>query len=98
MKMVTEDTALSAADLKKLTNAVMKQLDLDAGLKELVEPLKFAWEQGGDFTLDVEVSADRLQDLNPDKLSTIQVRTRLRNYIWTEVEHEGRRWWTLNPE
>jgi hypothetical protein len=97
-KKLVEASDFSDGDLKKLVSGVMKSLNVEAELNELSEPLKFAWQQGGDFTLNVEVSADRLQDLETDQLSTINVRTRLRNYIWEEVEHEGRRWWTLNPE
>lgn len=93
-----KESGLSENDQKKLTKDVMKQLNLTRELAELVEPLRFAWEKGGDFTLDVEVSADKLQDLATDQLSTINVRTRLRNYIWSEVEHDGRKWWSLNPE
>ncbi len=84
--------------LKRVIDAALKGSNLEAELKKLVEPLQFAWAQGGDFSLDVEVTADKLQDLDAGHLSTIQVRTRLRNYIWSEVEHEGRRWWSLNPE
>ncbi len=98
VRNLVEESNLPAATLKRVTDAVMKTANLEAELKKLSEPLQFAWAQGGDFSLDVEVTADKLQDLDAGHLSTIQVRTRLRNYIWSEVEHEGRRWWSLNPE
>jgi hypothetical protein len=95
---LVEESNLPNAVLKRVLDTVIKGSRLEAELKKLVEPLQFAWAQGGDFSLDVEVTADKLQDLDAGHLSTIQVRTRLRNYIWSEVEHEGRRWWSLNPE
>lgn len=98
VKWLLQDTPLTASALKKITDAALKALKLDAQLNALVEPLRFAWEQGGDFTLDVEITADKLQGLDPGHLATVLVRTRMRNYLWSEVEHEGRRWWTLNPE
>lgn len=93
-----KDTPLTGSAVKKIADTVVKALKLDPQLKGLVEPLRFAWEQGGDFTLDVEITADKLQGLDPGHLATVHVRTRMRNYLWSEVEHEGRRWWTLNPE
>jgi hypothetical protein len=97
-RWMVKESEFSTRALKKITGALLREVRLEDRMKELSEPLKFAWEQGGDFTLDVEVTADKLQDLGAEHLSTIQVRTRLRNYIWSEVEHEGRRWWSLNPE
>jgi hypothetical protein len=98
VEWLLKDTPLAAGTLKKIADTTIKSLKLDIQLKELVEPLRFAWEQGGDFTLNVEITADKLQGMDPAQLSTVHVRTRMRNYLWSEVEHEGRRWWTLNPE
>jgi hypothetical protein len=98
VEWLLKDTPLTGSALKKISDTTIKALRLEAQLKELVEPLRFAWEQGGDFTLDVEITADRLQGMDPGQLATVNVRTRMRNYLWSEVEHEGRRWWTLNPE
>ena len=97
-RWMLKESELNSRALKKITDALLRDLKPEDRLKELSEPLAFAWKQGGDFTLDVEVTADKLQDLGAEHLSTIQVRTRLRNYIWSEVEHDGRRWWSLNPE
>lgn len=93
-----KESPLTPVTLKKLADTVVRQLRLEDQLKLLVEPLRFAWEQAGDFSLDVEITADKLQGLDPGQLATVSVRTRMRNYMWSEVEHEGRRWWRLNPE
>lgn len=98
IEWLLQDTELTGSALKKIVDTTLRALRLDAQLKELVEPLRFAWEQGGDFTLDVEITAEKLQGLDPGHLASVQVRTRMRNYLWSEVEHEGRRWWSLNPE
>ncbi len=87
------------ADQKKeMLDQAIKAVHLDADLKGLAEPLRVAWNRAGDFNMDVEVTAEKLGELESDRLSSVNVRTRVRNYKWSEVEHEGRRWWTLNPE
>jgi hypothetical protein len=84
---------------KDIFDQVIKTINLDAGLKALVEPLRFAWNKAGDFRMDVEITAEKLGEIESDQLSSVHVRTRVRNYKWSEVEHEGSRpWWTLNPE
>jgi hypothetical protein len=83
---------------KELFEQVVKATHLDADLKGLVEPLRYAWERARDFKMGVEVTAEKLGDLESDHLSSVSVRTRVRNYKWMPVEHEGQRWWTLNPE
>jgi hypothetical protein len=77
---------------------VTKQLKLESDLKRLEEPLSYAWNRAGDFKLDVEITADKLIELSSEHLSSVHVRTRVRNYKWSDVEHEGRKWRALNPE
>lgn len=77
---------------------IARELKLAPGLKRLEEPLRHAWHQAGDFKLDVEITADHLIELNSEQISSVRVRTRVRNYKWSDVEHEGRQWRTLNPE
>jgi hypothetical protein len=49
--------------------------------------------------MDVEITAGKLGELDSEQLSSVHVRTRVRNYKWSEVEHPGSRpWWTLHPE
>jgi hypothetical protein len=86
------------ADKKKVFRQVSEAIKLEQGLKALVEPMRFAWNREGDFKLDVEITAEKLGELEGDHLSSVHVRTRVRNYKWSEVEHQDRRWWTLNPE
>jgi hypothetical protein len=94
--LVGED--LTKKEKKDTLNRIRKAIKLDAGLKALVEPLRFAWNRAGDFKMDVEITADKLSELGSEHLSSVHVRTRVRNYKWSEVEHQGRRWWRLNPE
>jgi hypothetical protein len=89
---------LAKKEMKEVSDRVRKAIKMDAGLNALVEPLRFAWNRAGDFKLDVEITADKLSELDSEQLSSVHVRTRVRNYKWSEVEHQGRRWWRLNPE
>jgi hypothetical protein len=90
---------LTDDDKKLLLDRVNKAIHLDSDLKALVEPLRVAWNRAGDFRMDVEITAEKLGELDSEQLSSVHVRTRVRNYKWSEVEHPGSRpWWTLNPE
>jgi hypothetical protein len=89
---------LTPKENNALLDRVCKVVKLDSGLKSLEEPLKYAWNRVGDFTLDVEITADKLSELSSEHLSSVHVHTRVRNYKWSEVEHDGRQWWSLNPE
>jgi hypothetical protein len=85
-------------DKKDVFDRVSRSLKLESGLKALEEPLRYAWNRAGDFKVDVEITAGKLSELNSEQLSSVHIRTRVRNYKWSEVEHQDRRWWTLNPE
>jgi hypothetical protein len=89
---------LTNKEKKDVFDRIIKAIKLESGLKALVEPLRFAWNRAGDFKMDVEITAEKLSELDSEHLSSVHVRTRVRNYKWSEVEHQGRRWWTLNPE
>jgi hypothetical protein len=96
--MGKEADKLTAKDKKDVLERVNKAIKLDSNLKSLEEPLQYAWNRAGDFKLDVEITAEKLGELSSEHLSSVHVRTRVRNYKWSEVEHEGRQWWALNPE
>jgi hypothetical protein len=86
-------------DKKDLLNRINQAIHLKSGLETLKKSLRSAWSRAGDFRMEVEITADKLSELNSEQLSSVHVRTRVRNYKWSEVEHPGRRpWWTLNPE
>jgi hypothetical protein len=89
---------LTNKEKKDISGRIRKAVKLESGLKALVEPLRFAWNRAGDFKMDVEITAEKLSELGSEHLSSVHVRTRVRNYKWSEVEHQGRRWWRLNPE
>ena len=88
---------------KELTEEVFRRIKqairLKSDLEALVKPLGFAWNRAGDFRMEVEITAEKLGELGSEQLSSVHVRTRVRNYKWSEVEHPGARsWWALNPE
>lgn len=90
---------LSDKDKKVLLDDATRSINLESDLKELIEPLRNAWNRAGDFKMNVEITAEKLGELDTEQLSSVHVRTRVRNYKWLEVEHPGSRpWWTLNPE
>lgn len=84
---------------EKLFNQITQAIHLRHDLEALEKRLSSAWEQAEDFRMEVEIAAEKLGELNSEQLSSVHIRTRVRNYKWSEVEHPGRRpWWTLNPE
>jgi hypothetical protein len=90
---------LSDKDKKDLLKRISQAIHLKPGLEALKESLRSAWNRAGDFRMEVEITAEKLGELNSEQLSSVHVRTRVRNYKWLEVEHPGQRpWWTLNPE
>lgn len=97
-RLIEDTKTMSASERKRLIDATLREVKLEEQLKQLQGPLQSVWEAEGDYTLDVEITADRLQEMAPETLASVHVRTRVRNYLWSEVEHEGRRWWSLNPE
>jgi hypothetical protein len=66
-------------------------------LKEMQEPLQHVWADEGDRKLTVEVTADKLQETPEAVISSIKIKSRVQNYTWTKVEHEGKHWRSLNP-
>jgi hypothetical protein len=90
---------LTDKDKRDILERVTREIKLESDLKALVEPLRLAWNRAGDFRMDVEITAAKLGELDSEQLSSVHVRTRVRNYKWSEVEHPGAEpWWTLNPE
>ena len=47
---------------------------------------------------EVDVTVDKLAETPDAAISTIKVKTNVRNYIWSKIEHEGKTWRALNPE
>ena len=90
--------AMDEKEREELYEHIAKELKLESDLKQLEEPLRYTWKRAGDFKLDVEITSDKLIELNSEQLSSVHVRTRVRNYKWADVEHEGRSWHALNPE
>jgi hypothetical protein len=105
--LLFQDSMLSRTDLELLEKHVFKDT-LDRKLKEILremeEPLRYVWERKGDEKLEgdkkisVEVTADKLRETPESAISLIKIKARVKNYIWTKVEHEGRQWRSLNPE
>ena len=56
------------------------------------------WSVEGDYNVSVEVSAEKLQLLPENLVSTIRIKAGVKNYTWNEIEHEGETWRSLNPE
>lgn len=99
-KLLFQDSDLSKENLEVLEQYVFKE-SMDDTLKktfqELGERLLYAWDKEGDQKITVEVTADKLQETPETIISTIKIKSRIQNYIWTKVEHEGKEWRALNP-
>lgn len=98
VKWMLSDSELSDEQVEQIQEAVLKALKLKKQLQALIKPLRFAWQNEGDFKVEVEVLANKLQDLPESILGSVNVKTTIRNYVWSEVEHECRKWWSLTPE
>lgn len=100
VKYLFQDSDLSPQHLKTLEQCVFKEFVDDAlkkALQEMKEPLKYVWDTEGDKKITVEVTADKLIETPENAISTIKIKSRIQNYVWTEVEHEGKNWMALNP-
>lgn len=100
VKYLFQYSALSKEDLKTLERCVFKEFvdeALKTALREMSEPLQYVWEKDGDQKITVEVTADQLIETPENAISTIKIKSRIQNYVWTEVEHEGKNWMALNP-
>jgi len=85
--------------VEDILKEIRETIHLDSMINSLSEPLILARERAGDYKMDVEIAAGKLEELDKKKLSSVLVRTRVRNYKWSEVEHAGPRpWHSLNPE
>ena len=98
IQWLLSDSDLLDEQLKEIREAVLKSLGLKKQLQALGKPLRHAWQVEGDWKVEVEVLANKLQDLPEGILGSVNVKTTIRNYVWSEVEHEGRKWWSLTPE
>jgi len=98
VKWMLSDSELPDEQVEQIQERVLKAVGLKKQLQALVKPLRYAWQNEGDFKVEVEVLANKLQDLPESILGSVNVKTTIRNYIWSEVEHEGRKWWSLTPE
>jgi hypothetical protein len=101
LKCLFQGSPLTLKDLESMQQAVFKESvddDLKKTLKEMQEPLKFVWENEGDQKITVEVTADKIRETPESAISTVKIKSRIQNYVWTKVEHEGKKWRALNPE
>lgn len=99
-KYLFQTSMLTKKELDALKQSVFKESvdeDLKKALQEMKKPLQSVWEKEGDQKITVEVTADKLQETPETAISTIKIKSRIQNYIWTKVEHEGKNWRALTP-
>ncbi|MEE4265471.1 MAG: hypothetical protein V2I56_22480 [Desulfobacteraceae bacterium] len=95
-----QDSMLTEEELNVLAQCVFKEhVDeaLKNALQEMKKPLQHVWEKEGDQKLSVEVTAEKLMETPESAISTIKIKSRVQNYMWTKIEHEGKHWRELNP-
>ncbi len=73
-------------DLENEVKDVLKAL-----LNEIRTTIRFLRKSSPEFKVDVDVSADRLQQKNQEAISSIKFKARMRNYIWSQVEQKDAR-------
>lgn len=100
VKYLFQESMLTKQDLKMIAQRVFKESVDDAlkkAFQEMKKPLQYVWEEKGDQKLTVEVTADKLQETPESAISTVKIKSRIQNYIWNKVEHEGKKWRELIP-
>ncbi len=89
---------LSESDFNVLEGQVFKAINLKAQLSELEDPISQIENLQADLKLNVAVTLDKLMEAPPSIISTIRIKSRVRNYLWTKIDHEGHSQRHLNPE
>jgi hypothetical protein len=100
VKFLFQESMLTKTELQALGQCVFKDTvdnALKKALQEMKKPLQHVWEKEGDQKLSVEVTAEKLIETPESAISTIKIKSRVQNYIWTKIEHEGKKWRELNP-
>lgn len=87
-------------DLSALTKSIIDAIDLTAQFATLKTDIQELWTRRGDCRVEVDVSADKLSHMQESTISTVKIKTVVRNYVWTQIEKkpDGRIWRSLNPE
>ena len=89
-------------DMGALTETIMSSVakDVSTQCATLKADIEEMWIRRGDCRVDVEVSADKLSHMQESAISTVRIKTVVRNYVWTQIEKkpDGRIWRSLNPE
>lgn len=97
-KYLFGDSKLTEKQLDDLKKKVFAELKVESQLKSIRQPIKEAYQGDRDFKVEVDVTVDKLAETPDAAISTIKVKTNVRNYIWSKIEHEGKTWRALNPE
>jgi len=92
------DSGLTNKQQSDLEKKVFKALNVESQLESIRKPIQEAYKGDGDFQVAVEVTVDKLAETPDSAISSIKVKARVRNYVWSKVEHEGKTWRALNPE
>ncbi len=92
------DSGLTENQLQDIEKKVFANLKIENHLKSIKKPLEESYNGDADFRATVEVTVDKLAEAPDTAISSIKVKARVRNYIWSKVEHEGKTWRSLNPE
>lgn len=92
------DSGLTEEDQDRVYEKAFADLELPALLKSVQDPVQQSYHGQGDIKVAVEVTVDKLAETPEAAISSIKVKARIRNYIWSKVEHEGQTWRALNPE
>jgi hypothetical protein len=89
---------VSASQVNKIKSQILKKIGIKTMVADLEKPMTYIWEAEGDYKLDVEVAAAVIQELPELAISKINVRSTVRNYVWSEYDHEGQTWRALIAE
>lgn len=98
IKKILEDPNLSEEKLEVIQKKVISALNLKDKVEQLKDPVLQIEDLQGDLKLNVEVTLDKLMETPAPAISSIKIKSKVRNYLWAKIEHEGQTQRRLTPE
>ncbi len=93
-----DDPNLKKTEIRSIRSKTLKVLDLKKSIKEMAKPILEVESGDGDLKLDIDVTLAKLMEAPEAAISSIKIKSKVRNYVWSKIEHEGQTQRRLNPE
>ena len=91
--------SISNRQQEEIGSSVFASLDLDERVSDLADDILAGRTESDDYSVDIDVTSDVLQELPESALSKVKIRAVIRDYVWSQVEDEsGEVRQVLSPE